>query len=156
MGHYNIKPTEPQHIVPLIDNLAPSIINEMSILTSLPVKTVINMTINEAEEAWTVSGKEGILCILGIGKKSFLSDVGYPWILPTIHMSNHTKSFLKGTKPVLDFWLRKYSHLENYVPAAFTEAIRWLKWAGFSISDAEPIGVNKQLVHKVVLTRNKL
>ena len=109
-----------------------------------------------ADESWSVFGDEGLICIFGIGSGTLMDDKGYPWFIATTRLMQHKKSFLVGTKTVLAEWLKRYPTLMNYVQVKYTSALRWLRWAGFTVHSSKPIGVDGQLIHEVVLRRSSV
>ena len=153
MGRYKVIPAKPMYIDAVLKNLSPEIKKELKALSNDPFNKLLRDNIKYADDSWIVIYDDRVLCMLGIGGATLLSDVGIPWLITTTHIKKHKKEFLKGTKVVLAYWLTKYNTLENYVPLDFKSSIRWLKWAGFTIFPPEPIGVGGQLIHKVVLRK---
>jgi hypothetical protein len=83
-----------------------------------------------------------VACMLGVYRPTHTSTKGIPWMLTTKLIDRHPKLFLKGCRDGMEIikatW--DYSHLENYVDAEYDQAIRWLKWLGFTIHPAAPYG----------------
>lgn len=153
MGQYRFIPVKEEHINKIIKFISPEIRNELETLSSLPFDVSIKKNVEDSVECWVgFRGKE-ILCMFGISSYTLLSDTGFPWLITTRNAKRHKKALLIGTKVALVYWLKKYSTLENFIPASFEKAIRWLRWAGFTIYPPEPIGVSGQLIHRVVLRK---
>lgn len=81
-----------------------------------------------------------VVAVYGISSRSPITRVGSPWMLTTNEVEKHRKLFLKHTKQQVNQWRREYTVMFNYVDARYTQAIRWLKWLGFTVYPAEPFG----------------
>ena len=147
LGRYNIVHAYEYDAEILLRDIHPDIKKELDILSNLNTLDLIKENIQTADDAWSVFEGEQILCIFGVGQRTLLSDTGIPWMLTTTYIKQHTRNLLIGTKVVLDYWMKRYNKLENFVPSTFTSSIRWLKWAGFTI---EPSTAN---IYRVVLER---
>ena len=84
--------------------------------------------------------KGRVVCMYGVAEMSILSNVGVPWLLGTDEIEKHSKYFLRQNRHYMKEIKRKYSLLINFVDARNTVAIRWLKWLGFEVFDAQPFG----------------
>ena len=79
---------------------------------------------------------------------SLLSNEGLPWCLTTEEVLEVPKTFMRLSKSVVhDLFARKYNYLFNVVDARYNQAVRWLKWLGYTIDDAQPLGVNGEMFH---------
>lgn len=97
--------------------------------------------------AGLVNGK--VLCVFGMGKASYLSDTGVPWMLSSDLVGDHMRVWAKGSKAAFQEMTRSgVKRLENYVDARYTVAVRWLGWLGFTIHHPEPFGVEQRPFHR--------
>lgn len=94
-----------------------------------------------------------LVCIFGIASRGILATVWVPWLVATDSMYRHRREFVGHCRPVLDAMLDRYPKLENFVDARNTAAIRWLRWLGFTIHDAEAYGVSRLPFHRFTLER---
>ena len=60
---------------------------------------------------------------------------GIPWMLATDKLHQFHLKFLRVSRIVVAVWLQEYPSLTNYVDSRHTEAIKWLKWLGFTIHE---------------------
>jgi hypothetical protein len=48
---------------------------------------------------------------------------------------------------VVERWRKRYGRMTNYVDARHTKAVRWIKWMGFEVLPAIPLGPQQALFH---------
>ena len=92
-----------------------------------------------------------IVAIMGVVKKTALSNTGIPWLLGTDSIVKHYREFLGASPSVLNAMIDVCPNLINHVYVENKVSIRWLKWLGFKIEKAEPFGVNGELFHKFTI-----
>lgn len=80
-------------------------------------------------------------CIYGVAQPTVMSDVGSIWMLGTHILQDHVVTFLRRNKAEVDAMSEGFSRLENHCDARNKPTLRWLKWLGFTIEEAEPYGV---------------
>ena len=69
------------------------------------------------------------------GVESHITDgvqLNYVWMLCTGMVERHKTKFLRAAKRLLDEYLEKYAHLENFVWLGNEQHVQWLKWMGAS------------------------
>ena len=86
--------------------------------------------------------------MFGIGRMTLLSQVGAPWLLGTEEIAKHGMHFLRASKRYIESQRKRYSLLLNYVDARHIIAIRWVRFLGFELLPAEPIGVDRMPFHQ--------
>lgn len=72
------------------------------------------------------------------GVQSHVTDgvqLNYVWMLCTGMVERHQMKFLRATKKLLDDYLEKYTHLENFVWLGNEQHVKWLKWMGANFHD---------------------
>jgi len=148
---YRFIPADVTHIEPLLENITPDVKEELIALKGEDVYDTIKQCIEEADEAWTAFGSEGLICIFGVRGTSILGGKAFPWLLTTTLVQKHKRNFLKGAKLSIDHWFRQYDVLENFIPAGFDRLLKWLKWAGFTVYPAVPVGT--RLLHRIEMRK---
>lgn len=85
---------------------------------------------------------ERILGIFGIiPDNTYLTEnVGEVFFLATQELIyDHTISFIRQSKEVIDLLLLDYDVLYNYVSSENKKSIRWLKWLGFKVFENKEV-----------------
>ncbi len=90
------------------------------------------------------------VCILGVAPHGALltATTGVPWMLGTDLIPQNRRALIRNAPLYIDDMLRTFSHLLNFVHADNTLAVRWLRRVGFTMHDAQPVGVNGALFHR--------
>lgn len=84
-----------------------------------------------------------VLFGVATGKK----NVGIPWLLGSDEVVRHRRIFLRDIKGYLDLVRQRYPRLENAVWVGSETSIRWLRWLGFVLDPATPMGAQHELFH---------
>jgi len=93
---------------------------------------------------WEYDGK--VMCIFGVNP--IKDQIGIIWLLGTKFFDEHGNVFIFRCKTVFDEVMRPYKYVLNYVYVENKKSIKWLRWLGFKIEEAEPVGVNGALFHR--------
>lgn len=91
------------------------------------------------------------VCLWGVAPASLLTDVGRPWLLASKEFERHASRFLRRNREYINEIRRQYPVLENWVDHRNVKSIRWLRWLGFDILPAEPIGPDAVPFHRFVM-----
>lgn len=83
--------------------------------------------------AWMRDGEPA--CMFGVCPRSLAGGVGVAWLLATDAIRLDLRTFLLGSRLVLDHMLAIYPRLEGAVDARFIDSVRWLERLGFQISE---------------------
>lgn len=75
------------------------------------------------------------------------------WFLGSEIIETCKKSFLEACRLFIDGMLGMYPVLYNYVDARYRKSVRWLKWCGAEISEAQPWGVENLPFHYIRFRR---
>ncbi len=86
--------------------------------------------------------------VFGLVVVDILTGTGVPWLLGTDYAVKHRKVFLENCKQGLDQMLQTCPNLFNYVHSDNKISVRWLKYMGFKIEKALPIGTDGALFHR--------
>ena len=81
-----------------------------------------------------------LVCMWGVGSFNMLGEVGAPWLLGSSTLVKHQVPFLRHCCDFRNEMLDVYGILRNWVDARNTASIRWLRWLGFEIGEAQPFG----------------
>ena len=97
-----------------------------------------------------------IICMFGCGAKTLTTNVGVPWMLGTNKLADPVigRNFLRGSVAYIRRLKKRFSTLENYVDARHMDAVRWINWLGFEVSDPEPYGVSQLPFHRFSYERS--
>lgn len=76
-----------------------------------------------------------------------LGETGVPWLLGTDEVVRNRRAFIRTSAAYIERMHAAFSHLLNFVHAENTQAVRWLKHAGFTVHPAQPFGVRGAPFH---------
>lgn len=114
-------------------------INELwAAAKSTPLTTMVRGM--EHSEAWTWLIDGVPVCMFGVTPLSILGGYGSPWLVGTHEIDSHAWAFLHSSRAGILELFEQWGHLQNFVDARNTKAIRWLKYLGFTIHPAAPYG----------------
>jgi len=145
------KKVTPELIQFIADNMRQADVDEvMAASNATPLQAIESgVEISDSTSVAVINGD--IVAIMGVVKNSALTDNGVPWLLGTDYITKHYREFLGSSRAVLDAMISVCPNLVNHVYVKNTVSIRWLKWLGFNIEEAEPFGVNGELFHKFTI-----
>ena len=92
-----------------------------------------------------------VMCIWGVGKITYLSKEGIPWMLTSNLVNSQYREFLRQGPKLLDEIKKEAVILINMVDARNRRSIKWLKWLGFTIHDAVPYGPEGLPFHPFIM-----
>lgn len=140
------RPTE-QHIRFIAANMRDEDAVEVHALGGYTPLDALEISIRNSERAVTVLGDGVPLTMLGLVKPILLSDIGVPWLLSARQALDYKRQFLELSPPVIDDMLQTCPKLINFVHSENKLSIRWLKWLGFTIEPAIPMGPFGAMFH---------
>lgn len=76
------------------------------------------------------------VAMFGLAQASLLDDEAAPWLLGVEGMERYARVLVMHTKRYLTGMLEQCEALANYVHADNRNAIRFLRWCGFSFGEA--------------------
>jgi hypothetical protein len=101
---------------------------------------------------WIVLNKHNIaVAVLGVRPKTMFSDIGIPWLLGTKGLDKMKKFFIKYSKTIIEQMKIGYDILFNHVDARYLNAVRWLKWCGFTVEEPAPFGAHQMPFHLIYM-----
>jgi len=99
-------------------------------------------SVHGAREAWTGRADGEIVCMWGVCPATLIGPTGIPWLLGSDLVPLHRKAFLRENKRWVAHALDLFPLLRNVVDARYAEAIRWLRWLGFTLHAPRAMGVH--------------
>lgn len=138
MAEIVIRPTEPDDVNLLIENLRKSDRAECEAYGSPEIATEIRLSVLSSYLCWSAFADGELGCIIGVSPISMLGGVGSPWMLGTPVLDKHRRVLVRLAPGYIATMLESFPHLMNFVHAKNTSSIRWLKALGFAIHPALP------------------
>ena len=92
-----------------------------------------------------------VMAIWGVGKVTQLSEKGIPWMLTSKLVDEHSRTFLRLSRTLLNEIKQEADVFDNVVDARNTRSISWLKWLGFTIHDPTPYGPDNMPFHRFTM-----
>ena len=89
-----------------------------------------------------------VVCMFGIGGKK--GEVGIPWMLASDLLKDIRKPFVRECKKYLQELSDGYPLLFNVAWSKNSTHVQWLKWLGFEIKPAKPLGPDGELYHEFI------
>jgi hypothetical protein len=146
---YEVVPTTVEHVLELSETMRTADQAEIWASGNYTPFEGLTQSIRLTEETMTGLVDGHVLCIFGVGKTTLTSPVGFPWMLSSVLVDSHIRPWARGSKMAFEHMTKAYNvkHLRNHIDARYTEAVRWLKWLGFTIHPAEPFGMEQLPFH---------
>ena len=146
-----IREVEDGDVAVLVRNMRKHDVQEVNAATRMGVRNAVETSLNLSTYAKTGLVNDELVCMWGVCPISLISSSGSPWMLGTDLIEKKQRIFLRRSKPWLEDIKKDYKTLENHVDERNTLSVRWLKWLGFEMNEAEPYGVNGELFHKFTM-----
>ena len=146
---YSLVPATPEHWNTLAANMRQEVKDEVYASHALQPEEIQSDVSPMSNDILALYDGDKLLGIAGIHRLSFLSETASPWFLSTEAVKQHPKALVLSTKEMLRKWTKEHAILVNYVPASFTDALRWAKWAGYTVYDAVPYGPFDTPFHRI-------
>lgn len=129
-----------QDINYLIENMREIDRIEMDDLMGVTPAEALIKTPNIMTNSWILQIDDKPICIFGVTPRKDDKRLGVIWLLGTNDFDENAKTIAFLSKHVLEQLISAYDYVFNYVHSKNKKSIRWLKWMGFRVCDAEPIG----------------
>ena len=88
-----------------------------------------------------------VVCAFGVVPTP-KKGVGVPWMMGTSTIDRHSIAFLRASKMVLTDMFKRWDLLVNDADTRNLRGLRWLKFMGFTIHEAEPLGERQLMFHR--------
>ena len=146
-----IREVEEGDVAVLVRNMREHDIQEVNAATHMGLRNAVQTSVIMSTYSKTGLVNDELVCMWGVCPISLLSGSGSPWMLGTNLITEKQRIFLRRSKPWLDDIRKDYRYLENFVDARNTMSIKWLKWLGFEMDEAEPYGIHGEPFHKFTM-----
>lgn len=115
---------------------------EVLALTGRDPTQVLRESVMDSAMAWAGCVDGLPACLFGVVPVSLAGVTGTPWLLGTDVVLGYSRAFLRRNKEYVGQMLAAFPILRNVVDARNEVSIQWLKWLGFKIDPAMPMGVD--------------
>lgn len=146
-----IREVEPGDIDMLVENMREHDKQEVNAATRMGIKNAVKTSVKLSTYSKTGLVNDELVCMWGVCPISLISGSGSPWMLGTDLIKEKQRIFLRRSKPWLNDIRKDYRYLENFVDERNVMSIKWLKWLGFQIDEAEPYGIHGEPFHKFTM-----
>ena len=117
-----------------------------------PTEAMDNL-LSGSRDTLTVLADGEILFMYGSIRVHALSGEGYPWLLATPRIKDHSRVFVRNIKAFLNAMLEHYEVLVNYGDAQNETSHRWMTWLGFTVAATELRGSESSPHYRYELRR---
>ena len=148
---YQVVPTELSHMEELSHTMRIADVRECWAANHYTPYDALKHSIYHTDKPFTGLYKGRVMCIWGVGKVSYLSKEGIPWMLTSNLVSQHYREFLRRSPGLLKDMQKEAIVLLNTVDVRNKISIKWLKWLGFTIHDPVPFGPDDMLFHPFIM-----
>ncbi|TXH16744.1 MAG: hypothetical protein E6R03_04980 [Hyphomicrobiaceae bacterium] len=148
------RPT-PEDVEFIIANIRDEDVAEIAALDGGNVRDALNETPDMDKNAFVWEREGKVHAIFGVNPVPELGKVGVIWLLATKTFDDHFMVFAAACKTVFGVVIKDYEYLFNYVHSENKKSIKWLKWLGFDVEPAEPIGINGAKFHRFEMVNEK-
>jgi len=111
-----------------------------------PLPALVHL-VRTSEVAKTGREGEDIVLMFGMIRQNLLGSAGTVWMLATDLLDLHSFRFLRECGTGIVAISAEFTIIENYCDARNSITVRWLKWLGFTVEEAEPYGVYNMPFH---------
>lgn len=119
------------------------------------IADVLEPTPDMFEHSWVWEYKGQVHAVFGVNPIEGHEGVGVIWMLATKFINEHLSAFISSSRLAVNMVVKNYKYVYNYVSVKNKKSIRWLKWVGFDMRDAEPIGVNGAMFNRFEMWNKK-
>lgn len=152
MAEYSIVPATVEHALYLIPRLRQADKDEIWAAHGVePRWGVLASLAVSRDTSYTGLADGEPICLYGVAQPSLLVLAGRPWMVGTDDVPKHSLKFLRESREVVRQMKEKFPFMFNYVDARHADAIRWLRWLGFTVADAAPYGPDKLPFHRFTM-----
>lgn len=147
MTSVKIVEASPFHVKPLADHMRDADRIEVLASNGQTPEEALRYSFESAVRAWTAIAGGEVACMWGVSPGSLLAGVGVPWCLTGRPCDKIRVAFARGSLRALDAMHETFPILSSVVDARHVRAVKWLRWLGFSIEDAQPFGEDGMPFH---------
>lgn len=148
MAKTSVVPATEELIAKLYGNLREIDQRECEIMTGRTADEALEDAFRKSDRPYVglIDG-EPVLAF-GVVRQSILAVTGIPWLVATNRIYEIPLRVVRESIKYVKEFMRDFDRLENYVHSENALSRNWLKWLGFTIEAAEPIGAKKELFNR--------
>lgn len=138
-------PAQPQHIAAIAARARPADIAELWAQARATPAQCMVLGLSQARVVHTALLDGVPVAMFGVTPDG--PGEGTPWMVATTALDALTtqRALLRLSRPMVDAWMADFRLLFNTVDDRNTSAKRWLRWLGFTVDAAEPLGCDGEL-----------
>lgn len=144
-----IQPVTGEVIDYLGGRIRPEHLREINSLLPMDGGQALRYGIEAASVAYAAVRNGTPLFVVGVGDVSPMTGAGLGWLLGTSDMIDHGVWVADVSRAMLPI-LHRHSgaaRIQNWIPAEYRVARKWLAWLGFSIGAPQPVFNDVPHVH---------
>ena len=149
MTIHEIVQVEEDHIASLAESMQKEDRDNAWAIAHLSPEQAIRHSVGASIESETWLADGGVMAIRVVSRGTFLSPYACVWMLGAEGLRRYPIAFLKGSREWVERVLDEYDCLVNYVDGRNKRSLKWLKWLGFTIYPAAPLGIEGKMFHWV-------
>ena len=140
MSRYEVVRATDAHARELANAMRHEDVLETWAATHLGNYEVLEAAVKVSRDAWAGLVDGRVLAMFGVVTTTALGREGCPWLLGSQEVPAHGRAFARFSKEYIRLIRPQYATLANYVDASYIEAVRWVRWMGFTVEPAAPFG----------------
>jgi len=130
------------HVAALLADLREADRLELESIRGWTAEQELKHAISTASKARTCMCDGKVLAIFGDSAHD--ATYGLPWMVSSTWIETHRRAFLAECVDVVADMRTRHQVLINFADIRNTQAVRWLKWLGFTFLPAIPYGINNE------------
>lgn len=147
MSYYRTIPATRKHVADMWPHMRQADVAEVWAMDYMSPMGALLGSMKLTPDAMTGLADDTILCMFGVARLSALSSTGHPWLLTTDAVDQHGYAFAKISRDWITKLRSQYTYLSNLVDSRHHDAVKWLKWLGFTVHEAKPFGPDNVPFH---------
>jgi hypothetical protein len=152
-GDVEVRDAVGSDVALLKDRLRRKDAEEVLALGAGSIEDELAQSFAQSRQRYTIERGGVPLAMFGILPETILGDRAVVWLLGTDDLAKIKKTFVRGTGLFLRKFLEEYPILFNFVPADYTQTIRWLEAFGARFDAPEPVGRRGEMIRRFVIGR---
>lgn len=147
MAELEFRAATPEDLQVILAHARQENIDELQVCDGLGLEKALSESIENSREAFVFVIDGEPVCAFGVVPAP-LPNVGIPWMVGTSNIDHHGTAFLRASKKVLAELMTRWPVLTNWADSRNTRGLRWLRFMGFTIHPAIPLGEKGLLFHR--------
>lgn len=148
-NEWTIEKTYFVDLVLIADNIRTADVEELRAASDKDILEALMESLEHSYFALTIKKSGRPLMVFGVAGYSLLCDETCCWAVATKDLKFAGSKFLRYSRDIVAAVNRIYPVMSNYVGAWNHNALRWLKWCGFTVAPARRIGIHGEMMHRI-------